>query len=79
MERPAVDLRKLLNYVDDITSTIGLILNVLLLYLIFKKTAMRLMDYRPILIQNCIIDIFFNFVNMIVKLVRFLLGVYNFG
>ena len=43
------------------------ILNVLLLYLITYKTTNRMKDYRRILLQNCLIDMLFNFVNIITK------------
>ena len=43
----------------NITSFTGLCLNLLLLFMIFKKTTKLLAEYKIILLQNCIIDMFF--------------------
>ncbi|KAE9554282.1 hypothetical protein FO519_002516 [Halicephalobus sp. NKZ332] len=67
MESHQVSLRKLVEYFDNVVSVVGFCLNLTLLYLIIYKTSFRLRDYRPILLQNCLIDIFFNIINTMTK------------
>jgi len=61
------NLKKLIQIFDDIVSVFGFGLNFILLYLIIYKTSIRLRDYRPILLQNCLIDVFFATVNTLTK------------
>ena len=71
MQHPAIDLRKILDITDNVILITGLVLNLTLLYLIINKTNKRLTDYKPILLQNCLIDIFYNTINAVTKPVSF--------
>ena len=41
-----------------LTSTISLIANTILIYLIFKKTPIQMKTYSHVLLQTCVFDIF---------------------
>lgn len=71
MEKPFIDLKQILEYIGNAFSFLGLILNITLLYLIITKTSNNLRDYRRILLQNCIVDLFFNFIQLLTSAVCF--------
>lgn len=56
---------------ETISSMFGFILNCTSLYLIYCKTDRFLKEYRPILLQNCLIETFFNITNFFTKTVSF--------
>ena len=66
---PGIDFRSIQLITASIIAYSGLLLNALLLYLIFFKTTKLLNDYKIILIQNCLVDIFFTIVNEITSIV----------
>ena len=53
-------LREILEVSDSVLSTLGISLNLLLLYLIIYKTSKALKEYKKLLLQNCIIDFVYN-------------------
>ena len=71
-KRPVIDLRQILEISDGTFCVLGLLVNVLLLYLIINKTNQRLKAYRKILLQNCIVDLIYNCANTVTRTVRFL-------
>ena len=75
--RPAVDLREILEITANTVAIMGLVLNAFLVYLIFYKTTKLLADYKIILIQNCMIDIFFTVINDVTKVVSLSLCPFN--
>lgn len=70
IQLPPIDLRGLIEHLDNVISVVGLILNSILLWCILTKTTNHLKDYKPILIQNCLVDFFYNIINTITKTVR---------
>ena len=61
---PVIDLRAIFQNTALILSIIGMFLNALLLWLIFCKTSKIFAHYKIILIQNCLVDVFFNFITV---------------
>lgn len=64
---PAIDLRFIFQTSATYLSIIGLFLNAFLIYLIYFKTSKKVLEYKIILVQNCLIDILFNIVSEIAK------------
>uniref|UniRef100_A0A914Q7U5 Uncharacterized protein n=2 Tax=Panagrolaimus davidi TaxID=227884 RepID=A0A914Q7U5_9BILA len=54
------EYKEIVENVDNAFSLVGLLFNFILLYLIITKTPFQLSAYRRILLQNCIVDIFYN-------------------
>lgn len=62
-------LRKIHDINHLIACPIGILANCLLVYLIVFKTDRELKVYRRILIQNCIFDILWDVINLIIRVV----------
>uniref|UniRef100_A0AC34QD62 Seven TM Receptor n=1 Tax=Panagrolaimus sp. JU765 TaxID=591449 RepID=A0AC34QD62_9BILA len=61
---PKLTMIRVIGMINEIVCTfIGLFLNILLLFLITRKTTHRMKEYKIILFQNCILDLLYNILN----------------
>jgi hypothetical protein len=62
---------RLINFINSVTSgSIGVIICLILIYLILKKTAKEMKQYSFILLQSTLLDLFFANTSIFVDIVR---------